>query len=384
MNRRSALRKRLQDAERQLQLARLELKQTRDHFQNLAAEVKDYAILLMDIDGNILNWNKGAEKIIGYTASDIIGKNFRLFYTAKDRNNKVPDQLLSAAASYGRIQHEGWRVRKDGALFWSNVTITTIHNRDGQVTGFLKITHDLTEKRLAEENRRIYIEKLEIKNSELEQFAYIASHDLQEPLRSISSLTEMIAEQYQGKLDDEADTYLRFITQSVDRMSLLIKGLLDYSRLGTAELDPHVDCNEIMETVMADLWSAIKESQAIINVKHLPVLSAYPIELKLLFQNLLSNAMKFRQKDQQLYVNVSACLTDEGWLFEFQDNGIGIDPRFNEKIFEIFQRLHHKSAYEGTGIGLAHCKKIVAMHNGRLWVDSVPGEGSKFYFTIPA
>ncbi|TWV97382.1 sensor histidine kinase [Chitinophaga pinensis] len=382
MNRRSALRKRLQDTERQLRAARLELKQTRDNYQNMVEEVKDYAILLLDIDGNILNWNKGAEKIKGYTSSEIIGKNFRLFYTARDRASLVPEQLLHAAVKDGRVQHEGWRVRKDGGLFWSNVTITAMHNRDGQVTGFLKITHDLTERRMAEENSRLYTEKLEIKNSELEQFTYIASHDLQEPLRSISSLAEMITEQYQGKLDETADTYLHFILQSVNRMSQLIKGLLDYSRLGKAELDPQVDCNVIMETVLADLQSAIKDSNAIINVKQLPVLSAYPMELKLLFQNLISNAIKFRKKDQQLYVNVSACLTDDGWIFEFQDNGIGIDQRFSDKIFEIFQRLHSKSAYEGTGIGLAHCKKIVAMHNGRIWVDSIPGEGSRFYFII--
>lgn len=382
MNRRSALRKRLQHTERELRAARLELKQTRDNYHNMVEEVKDYAILLLDIDGNILNWNKGAEKIKGYMASEIIGKNFRLFYTARDRAGLVPEQLLHAAVKDGRVQHEGWRVRKDGALFWSNVTITAIHNPEGQVNGFLKITHDLTERRMAEENSRLYTEKLEVKNSELEQFTYIASHDLQEPLRSISSLAEMISEQYQGKLDETADTYLHFILQSVNRMSQLIKGLLDYSRLGKAELDPQVDCNVIMETVLADLQSSIRDSNAIINVKQLPVLSAYPMELKLLFQNLISNAIKFRKKDQQLYVNVSACLTDDGWIFEFQDNGIGIDQRFSDKIFEIFQRLHSKSAYEGTGIGLAHCKKIVAMHNGRIWVDSIPGEGSRFYFII--
>lgn len=382
MNRRRTLRKRLRDAEQQLRLTRLALKQAGEHYHTMVEEVKDYAILMLDLDGNILNWNKGAEKIKGYTASEIIGKNFRLFYTAKDRTAQVPELLLDAAINDGRVQHEGWRVRKDGALFWSNVTITAMHDPDGQVTGFLKITHDLTEKRLAEENHHLYIEKLEIKNRELEQFTYIASHDLQEPLRSISSLAEMIVAQYQGKLDEDADTYLRFITQSVNRMSQLIKGLLDYSRLGKAELDSQVDCNEIMGTVIADLRSAIHDSNAIINVKQLPVLSAYPMELKLLFQNLLSNAIKFRDRNRQLYVNVSACLTDEGWRFQFQDNGIGLDPRFKEKIFEIFQRLHSKSAYEGTGIGLAHCKKIVAMHNGRIWVDSVPGEGSQFYFTI--
>jgi light-regulated signal transduction histidine kinase (bacteriophytochrome) len=241
---------------------------------------------------------------------------------------------------------------------------------------------ELAERRLADENIRLYTEKLETKNKELEQFTYIASHDLQEPLRSISSLIEMLAEQYTGQLDEKADEYFHFILQSVDRMSQLIKGLLDYSRLGKARLEENVNCNEIMATVLADLQWAIRESNAIIEVAQLPVIRAYPIELKLLFQNLLSNAIKFRKKDEQLRIHISASEEERGWLFVFGDNGIGIDPRFKEKIFEIFQRLHSKTAYEGTGIGLAHCKKIVTMHNGRIWVTSAPGEGSQFYFTI--
>lgn len=167
-------------------------------------------------------------------------------------------------------------------------------------------------------------------------------------------------------------------------MSQLITGLLDYSRIGKERIPEMVDCHELMETVKADLRKAIEESNARVTVKDLPVLNAYPMELKLLFQNLLSNAIKFKKADQSPRIHIAACRIDNGWLFSFCDNGIGIEDRFKEKIFEIFQRLHSKHIYEGTGIGLAHCKKIVTLHNGKIWVESAPGKGSQFYFTISA
>jgi PAS domain S-box-containing protein len=369
--------KKLQEAEQQLLTSR-------QRYNNTVAEVNDYAILMLDIDGNILNWNKGAEVIKGYVADDILGKNFRLFYTENDRAEYLPEKLISIAIREGRVKHKGWRVRKDGTAFWGTVTITALHDDEGKITGFIKITHDLTDKKLAEENKRLYIEQLEIRNAELEQFTYIASHDLQEPLRSISSIVDLLAEQYTGKLDENADTYLKFIIQSSNRMSDLIKALLDHSRIGKQRSPEKVDTNEIMETVKADLRTAIQESRARITVKDLPVLNAYPVELKLLFQNLLSNAIKFKKADQSPRVHINACKIDDGWLFSFCDNGIGLEDRFKEKIFEIFQRLHGKHIYEGTGIGLAHCKKIVTLHNGKIWVESAPGKGSQFYFTISA
>jgi PAS domain S-box-containing protein len=323
--------------------------------------------------------------IKGYLASEILGRNFRIFYIDKDKEERLPEKLLSLAVSEGRVQHEGWRVCKNGKTFWGTVTITALHDDAGNVNGFLKITRDLTEKKLVEDQKRIYIEKLEHQNMELQQFTYVASHDLQEPLRSISSLVEILAEQYTGKLSDEADNYFRFILQSSSRMSQLITGLLDYSRIGAKESAPEkVDCNEIIEIVKADLQKSIQDSGARIVVKELPVINAYPMELTLLFQNLMSNAIKFKKADQSPRINITSCKIDGGWLFSFCDNGIGMEDRFKERIFEMFQRLHNKKLYEGTGIGLAHCKKIVTMHNGKIWVESAPGKGSQFYFTISA
>ena len=237
----------------------------------------------------------------------------------------------------------------------------------------------------AEDQKRLYIEKLEQQNLELEQFTFVASHDLQEPLLSISSIAEILAEQYTGKIDDHADRYFRFMLQSSNRMSQLIKALLDYTHIGAKERTREkVDCNEMIDIVKEDLRKSILDSGAEIVVKTLPVIDACPMELKLLFQHLLSNAIKFRKEDQSPRINIAACSIDDGWLFSFCDNGIGMENRFREKIFEMFQRLHNQNVYEGTGIGLAHCKKIVLMHNGKIWVESAPGRGSQFYFTISA
>jgi PAS domain S-box-containing protein len=377
--------RKLQEAELSIKIAEQQLLRSGERYNNMVAAVEDYAILILDIDGNILNWNKGAEMIKGYAASEILGRNFRIFYAEKDRAERLPERLISTAVTEGRVQHDGWRVCKDGKTFWGTVTITALHDDAGNINGFLKITHDLTDKKLAEDQKRLYIEKLEQQNMELEQFTYIASHDLQEPLRSISSLAELLVEQYTGKLDEHADNYFKFILQSSNRMSQLIKSLLDYSRIGAKEKLPEkVDVNTIIETVKADLRKSIQDSNARITVKDLPVIVAYPMELTLLFQNLLSNAIKFKKADQSPRINISACKIDAGWLFSFCDNGIGLEDRFREKIFEIFQRLHSKQVYEGTGIGLAHCRKIVTMHNGKIWVESAPGKGSQFYFTISA
>ncbi len=235
----------------------------------------------------------------------------------------------------------------------------------------------------SEANLEIKNIELERKNKELEQFAYVASHDLQEPLRTTSSFAELLQQQYQGKLDEKADKYLTFITQSSDRMKVLIKDLLDYSRIGRKKEKDQVDCNLILQEVLDDLDVAIKETQTEIISSRLPVFNGYATEVKQLFQNLITNAVKFRKPNAAPLINISASKKNGSWEFICKDNGIGIDEQHKERIFVIFQRLHTRSEYEGSGIGLAHCKKIVELHGGKIWIDSTPGKGSAFYFTIP-
>jgi signal transduction histidine kinase len=224
--------------------------------------------------------------------------------------------------------------------------------------------------------------ELERKNVELEQFAYVASHDLQEPLRTTISFVQILKQQYFGKLDEKADKYISYVVQSSERMGILIKDLLDFSRIGKNQAMEEVDCNLVLRDVIADINKVIKDSNAEITAEYLPVISGYNTELKQLFQNLMLNAIKFRKKNIAPKVNITVQQKGDYWQFGFVDNGIGIEQQHNEKIFIIFQRLHTRSEYQGSGIGLSHCKKIVELHHGKIWVESAKGEGSTFYFTI--
>lgn len=224
--------------------------------------------------------------------------------------------------------------------------------------------------------------EMETKNAELEQFAYIASHDLQEPLRTISGIVSLFEKQYEGKLDEEAATYLNFLAQSSTRMRALITGLLDYSKIGKDRELAVVDANLILQEIITDLDLTIRESKAVIYADKLPLLQAYPLEFRQLLQNLLSNALKFRKPTLAPEIEIRAKEEDTHWTFSVKDKGIGMDEKYAEKIFVIFQRLHPKSQYEGTGIGLAQCKKIAELHRGKIWVNSQVDKGSIFHVTI--
>jgi hypothetical protein len=224
--------------------------------------------------------------------------------------------------------------------------------------------------------------ELESKNKELEQFAYVASHDLQEPLRTISGFAELIQKEYREKLEGNGVKYLDYLTQGSDRMKTLIKDLLDYSRIGREKEARTVDSGQLLTEVLADLDIGIRESGATIHASDMPVLRAYPTELKLLLQNLITNAIKFRHPDRSPDIHIKTDTEPGYWRFMVGDNGIGIDPQYLERIFIIFQRLHSRTKYEGSGIGLAHGKKITELHGGRIWAESQPGLGSQFYFTI--
>jgi light-regulated signal transduction histidine kinase (bacteriophytochrome) len=225
--------------------------------------------------------------------------------------------------------------------------------------------------------------KLSVSNKELEQFAYIASHDLQEPLRTISNFVNLFQTKYNSALDADAAEFMDYISAATVRMQTLIKDLLIYSRIGKDESKTAIDCNSLLQEILSDMDQAIKESNTEIISVHLPEIYGSHLELKSLFQNLISNAIKYRKSDVAPVIHISAQPGNREWLFAIKDNGIGIDEMYFNKLFIIFQRLHNKDEYPGTGIGLAHCKKIVELHNGRIWLESEPEKGSTFYFTIP-
>ncbi|SFF18467.1 sensor histidine kinase [Spirosoma endophyticum] len=346
-------------------------------------EIEDHAIILLDKEGNVESWNKGAYKIKGYLAQEIIGKNFRLFYPEADRQLGLPTRLLTEAFTTGKACHEGWRLRKDGSRFWGLITITAVHDENGTVVGFAKITRDLTERIQAENTIKKHVLELESQNKQLEHFVYIASHDLQEPLLNVNNFVELFQLEYAELFDETANMYLDVINQSTERMRNLIKGLLDYSRLDKEKCLSTVNCHQLIETLLKDLATTIALAGATIHYTDLPTITAYPIELRQLFQNLIGNAIKFRKVNTAPEIDISAEKCTSGWKFAVRDNGIGIDPLFKDQIFLIFRRLHERDRYEGNGIGLAYCKKIVEMHGGELMVESIPNKGSSFYFIIP-
>ena len=240
----------------------------------------------------------------------------------------------------------------------------------------------IAERELRDENRRTQ-EELARSNRDLEQFAYVASHDLQEPLRMVATYTQLLAERYQGKLDENADKYIHYAVDGALRMQTLVKDLLAFSRVGRKHEAPRdTDCNLVVRTVLANLQSAIQESGATIHCQTLPVVAADQSELLQLFQNLIGNALKFRSA-KPAEIRITGKKKKSEWLFSIEDNGIGIDPQHIEDIFVIFKRLHTREEYPGSGIGLAICKKIVEYNHGRIWVESQPGQGSTFRFTWP-
>ena len=349
-----------------------------DYYKKMVEEIVDYAIFLLDENGIIRTWNKGAERIKGYTSEEIIGTHFRIFYTQTDCERGIPEKLLHEAIKYGRTHTEGWRVRKDGSTFWASIVITALHDDANNVIGFTKITKDLTDRKLIEDVRQ-----LDQKNKELEQLVYITSHDLKEPLSSITGFARILERLYKERLDENGAKYLHYITESCHRMNDLIKALLDYSLIGRQRKLEEVNCNNVVNDVLENLYSAIHKTDAKITVSDLPVLKANTVELELLFQNLIGNAIKFHRKDISPNISVKAYRKDDAWEFVVSDNGIGIDDKFKERIFHIFQRLHGKKEFEGMGIGLSYCKKIVNLYGGQIWVESNPDHGSTFHFTIP-
>jgi light-regulated signal transduction histidine kinase (bacteriophytochrome) len=240
---------------------------------------------------------------------------------------------------------------------------------------------DITERKLQEITLKKQAE-LEVKNIELEQFAYIASHDLQEPLRTVSSYMQVFEEDYAKDLDENAIKYINSVKKATKRMSAMVKALLDYSRLGRNKKLQSVDCQKLISNVIEDLQKSIESSGAKISIGKMPTLRAYEIEIGQVFQNLITNAIKFKNADTTPKIAISAKMENNSWLFSITDNGIGIASRHYSRIFQIFQRLHSGQVFEGNGIGLANCKKIIELHQGEIWVESELGKGSTFKFTI--
>lgn len=271
---------------------------------------------------------------------------------------------------------------KFGPLYIS-VNGRMIYDKEGKPTHIDGVIRNITERKLKDFKIAEQNTILQAQNKELEQFAYITSHDLQEPLLTLKCFSDLLLEECNENVSKEAKKYLEFIIQSSNRMQTLVKGLLFYSRIGKErELVP-IDCNAVLMEVIQDMDASINKNKAQISTVALPVINGDAVEIRQLFQNLISNSLKFKKQNITPIINISVQEEETNWLFSFQDNGIGIDKKDFDKVFIIFKRLHDRADYEGTGIGLSYCKKIVELHGGKIWIESTLGEGTSFKFRIP-
>ena len=352
--------------------------------RTLTEKARD-AIITVTVEGKILSWNKSAEEIFGWTSEEAVGQNLSMIVPESYREAYIAGMKRFAKTETSELLTkpiilEG--LSKSDRIFPIELAISYWkYENEGFLTGFIR---DVTERKLAEETLALSEANLKRSNAELEQFAYIASHDLQEPLRMVSSYCGLLKRRYKDKLGTDGLEMVEFAVDGAERMKTLIQSLLTYSRAGRDYEFHKIKLNEVCKVVQEQLTPLLNETNAKINFNDLPVVFGEGILLTQLFQNLIINGIKFRKKDElHPVVNISVEKADKEWIFSVKDNGIGIDNKFYDKLFVIFQRLHSREEYEGTGIGLALCKKIVEKHKGTIWVESELGKGTTFHFTLP-
>ena len=349
-----------------------------------------HGLIELNLDKNFepVSINGAVEEITGYSRGDFLSRKvkWREIVLSEDRplifekmNKTMTDPNISTELEY-RIKNRDGEIKWVWEILQKLPSSSRIPGETGKIQG---IVRDITERKMAEEMLKLKLEELARSNAELEQFAYVSSHDLQEPLRMIASYLQLLQRRYQGNLDEKADKYIYFAVDGAFRMQYLINDLLEFSRVATRAKEPEpTDSESVLNQVLSNLELYIKENKATVSHDPLPEVMADYTQLVQVFQNLIINGIKFHSEEAPI-INISAEKKAREWVFSVQDNGIGIDPQYSEKIFEVFKRLHNKEQYPGTGIGLAICKKIVERHGGRIWVKSELGKGSTFHFTLP-
>ena len=481
------------------------LRESEERYRMLLDGVENYAIFMMDSQGQILSWNAGAERTKGYKSDQIIGHNFSCFFPSEEIKSGRPEEILRITAANGRHEEQSMRVRKNGSQFLARLIFTALRDAAGNLRGFSEFSHDLSERQESEARYRGLLEaapdamvvvnvggeivllnvqaekqfgysrheligqqvrniipegfaerliadgtrsaadalaqqigtgielvgrrkngsefpleimlsplestegvlvtaavrdvsmrkksdellvkavaELKRSNDELQQFAYVASHDLQEPLRMVASYTQLLAKRYKGSLDSDADEFIGFAVNGCNRMQGLIQDLLAYSRAGTnGKAFCQVSSEGALQQALTNLRITIEQSGAVVSHDSLPAIKTDETQLTQVFQNLVGNAIKYRSTEApRVHVSANTNSNNE-WIFSVRDNGLGIDPQYFERIFILFQRLHGRNEFEGTGIGLAICKKVLERLGGRIWVESQPEKGSNFYFALP-
>jgi PAS domain S-box-containing protein len=361
---------------------RADLMASEERFRMLLESAPD-AVVILDEAGLIQLVNIQAEKVFEYDRGELLGKSVDVLIPGLFLNTEVSHLLGERIELFCN--------KKDGTEFPAEISLSPIESESGVLIS--AAIRDVTVRKANEAKIRELNATLEKKveertvelantNKELEQFAYVASHDLQEPLRMVSSFLQLLQKKYSGQLDEKAEGYINYAVDGSERMKRLILDLLEYSRIGTnADNFVDVDLKEVLEYLNVIFENELQETSATINYSSLPTIRANKTQITQLFQNLISNSLKYRS-DKKPVITITVTDKAKYWEFAFSDNGIGIDKQFFNKIFIVFQRLHNVSEYSGTGIGLALCKKIVEAHKGKIWIESAIGHGTTFYFTI--
>jgi PAS domain S-box-containing protein len=351
--------------------------QAADLYRMQVRELRNYAMFMLDPRGIITSWNSGVEQLFGYSEKEWIGQHASMIFTPEEKAVEVCESEMQRAKDTGSVTDIRWHRHKDGSEFFANGFMNALHDERGTLIGYAKIMSDETARKQLQDS-------LTESNTALEQFAYVASHDLQEPLRTMTVFAQLLQTRYGKMLDAEANKVLDFISAGAVRMGSLIQDLLAYARLTTENERPSsIALDEDLEAALTHLEQAIAESGATITHDPLPTLPVDRGQMVRLFQNLIGNAVKYRKPNQPSNVHISAEQQGADWVISIRDNGIGFDPEFASIIFLPFKRLHSAEQYPGTGVGLAICRRIVHAHGGRIWAESVPGEGTTFFFTLP-
>lgn len=366
-----------------------------ERFRLLVEGVREYAILMLDPEGNVLSWNPGAERLIGYRAEEILGLHVRHFHP-DDAPPLAAEEALAVAARDGHFREEGWRVRKDGTRFWADVTLTALRDRGGALRGFAKITHDKTESRGAEEQIRRLNTELEERVrqrtaelaravAELEAFSYSVSHDLRAPLRAIDGFSQALLTHTGDGLDEKGRHYLDRIRAGASRMSELIDDLLLLSRVSRSDLRrAPIDVSRLAEDIVHEIRRREPERAVEIVIAEGLHATADRRLLAIALENLIGNAWKFTARRPRARIEIGVASRDGEDVFFVRDDGAGFDMAYADKLFGAFQRLHDPAEFEGTGIGLATAHRVISRHGGRIWAQALPGAGATFFFTLGA
>lgn len=359
-----------------------ERKNAEEQFR-LVVESAPNAIVLVDQSGTIKLVNKQAEILFGYSRTELVSNKIEKLIPVRFNSHHPEHRTHFFSSPKARAMGAGrdlFALRKDGSEVQVEIGLNPIESASGVM--ILASIIDITERKQQEIISKKKLE-LESRNKELEQFAYIASHDLQEPLRTVSNYMEVFEEDYANKLDTQAIQYINSVKNATQRMSALIRALLDFSRLGCGKVPVNANMTNIIQVVCADIADLIKRTRTTINIGKLPSLMVYETEIQILFQNIISNAIKFKKSNIDPEIHIASYEQPGEWVFEVRDNGIGIETHHLNRIFEIYQRLHTQQEYSGYGIGLASSKRIVELHGGKIWAESKIGTGTSFFFSIP-